>query len=181
MDCRVCRNLKLRFDRAIAVGLYEGLLRELVLRMKADSRGGLAHMFVELLWAEHGGELASSSVDVVVAAPERARMLNHNANRAPAALAEVLARKLRAPLAVRLLGVGRGVSKQVGLSRAGRFENMRGQMFVRRGYHLDGAHVLLVDDILTSGATGNEAARALKKAGASRVTLVVAARTPAAS
>jgi predicted amidophosphoribosyltransferase len=47
---------------------------------------------------------------------------------------------------------------------------------VRAGYHLRDAHVLLIDDILTTGATCSEAARALREAGAARVIVVVAAR-----
>jgi predicted amidophosphoribosyltransferase len=57
-----------------------------------------------------------------------------------------------------------------------RWENVRRAFSVRGGYHLKEAHVLLVDDILTTGATCSEAARTLRKAGASRVTVVVAAR-----
>jgi predicted amidophosphoribosyltransferase len=47
---------------------------------------------------------------------------------------------------------------------------------VRAGYHLNAAHVLLVDDVLTTGATCSDAARALRQAGAARVTVAVIAR-----
>ena len=53
---------------------------------------------------------------------------------------------------------------------------MRRAFAVRAGYHLRDAHVLLVDDILTTGATCSEAARALRAAGAARVTVAVVAR-----
>ena len=54
---------------------------------------------------------------------------------------------------------------------------MRRAFAVRAGYHLRDAHVLLCDDILTTGATCSEAARALRRAGAARVTVIVVART----
>jgi len=50
-------------------------------------------------------------------------------------------------------------------------------MVLRAGYSLEAAKVLLVDDVLTTGATCNEAARVLKQAGAATVTAVVIART----
>jgi predicted amidophosphoribosyltransferase len=51
-------------------------------------------------------------------------------------------------------------------------------MAVRASYHLEAARVLLVDDILTTGATCSEAARVLKRAGAKEVTVFVVGRTP---
>jgi predicted amidophosphoribosyltransferase len=54
--------------------------------------------------------------------------------------------------------------------------SLRRAFAVRAGYHLEKAHVVVVDDILTTGATCSEAARALRKAGAERVTVVVTAR-----
>ncbi len=72
----------------------------------------------------------------------------------------------------------RNIPPQLGLSRPGRFANVAGRMVVRSGYSLQSAHVLVVDDILTTGATASEAARALKKAGAATVSVLVMARTP---
>jgi predicted amidophosphoribosyltransferase len=83
------------------------------------------------------------------------------------------------PAAGSLLTLVRNVSPQIGLSRRGRFLNMSRTMAVRPTYSLQAAHVLLVDDILTTGATASEAARAMKQAGAKEVTVLVLARTPA--
>jgi predicted amidophosphoribosyltransferase len=57
-----------------------------------------------------------------------------------------------------------------------RFRNVRGALGVRTGYDVRGAHILVVDDIMTTGATASEAARVLKRAGARRVTIAVAGR-----
>jgi len=71
----------------------------------------------------------------------------------------------------------RHTEPQFSLPPSQRLPNVRRAFAVRKGYPLTGQHVLLVDDILTTGATCSEAARALKAAGAGRVSVVVAART----
>jgi predicted amidophosphoribosyltransferase len=91
-------------------------------------------------------------------------------------LAEVLAKKLGVPRAERLLRRSRSTLRQFDLTPPERWKNVRGAFAVRAGYHLRAAHVLLVDDVLTTGATCSEAARALRSAGAEQVTIAVLAR-----
>src|SRR4029079_16417363 len=100
----------------------------------------------------------------------------HGTNSA-AVLAEVLADKLRVPLATSMLKRLRHTAPQFSLPPSERRANVRGVFALRTGYHLEQANVLLVDDILTTGSTCSEAARALKRAGAARVVVAVAART----
>ena len=70
----------------------------------------------------------------------------------------------------------RNMIPQKGLRLRDRFRNVKGAFGVRRGYALAGARVLLVDDILTTGATCSAAAEVLKEAGAARVAVAVVAR-----
>lgn len=179
LGCAHCRGARLKFERTLALGSYDGLLGQLVVRMKTDETGALARMFVELWRQMHATELARTEFDVVAPVPDRLGSGRRRGASAPQALADAAARLLRKPLARDMLGMKPGVGPQVGLSREGRFENIKGQMFVRRGHWMHGAHVLLSDDTLTTGATCSEAARALKKAGAASVTVFVVARTPA--
>jgi predicted amidophosphoribosyltransferase len=164
------------FNETVAVGLYSGILREMVLRMKRVEGDPLSLAMGELIWRRCGPRLASLGADVVVPIPSHwRRRLVHRTNSA-ALLAEVLSSRLGLPLAERLLRRRRHTARQSELSPLQRWENVRQAFCVRAGYHLDEAHVLVVDDILTTGATCSEASRALRKAGASRVTVVVAAR-----
>ena len=78
-----------------------------------------------------------------------------------------------------MLRLRQDLPPQVGLSRPARFRNVAGEMAVRPTYYLQDAHVLAVDDILTTGATCSEAARVLRRAGAREVSVFVMARTPA--
>ena len=91
-------------------------------------------------------------------------------------LAEVLAGRLRLPLATGLLRRRRHTRRQFDLTPHQRWDNVRHAFSVRGGYHLNKARVLLVDDILTTGATCSEAARALREAGARKIIVAVAAR-----
>lgn len=176
-DCAHCRDEKLWFDRALALGEYEGLLRDQILAMKTDRSERLAGAVGHLMVARLGDELRALQPDAIVPVPMHAwRRLARGTN-PPAALAMTLGRMLDLPTFSRLLMRRRNSQPQVGLTRPARFRNIRGEMQVRKSYSIEAPHVLLVDDTLTTGATCSEAARMLKRAGAAKVTVVVAART----
>jgi ComF family protein len=176
-DCAMCSGVKLWFDEAIALGEYAGLLREWMLRMK-QRRGDLVSLAIgRLIWQRHRERLADFRPDVVVPVPMHwRRRWSHGTNSA-AVLAEAFSDHLRVPLAAGLLRRLRHTPPQFSLPPSQRRANVRRAFAVRAGYHLERANVLLVDDILTTGSTCSEAARALKRAGAARVMVAVAART----
>jgi predicted amidophosphoribosyltransferase len=97
----------------------------------------------------------------------------------PVHVPSLLAERVSAGLSVgtrRALRFRRNVRRQSTLSPAMRRQNVRGALAVKPGYHLADAHVLLIDDILTTGATANEATRCLRRAGAKSVHVAVVAR-----
>lgn len=174
--CYRCRGRKMWFDETVSLGLYDGRLRQLVLRMKQATGDSLSLAMGRLLWHVRGERLAALRADVVAPIPLHwRRRIMHRTNSA-AVLAEVLSARLGVPLAERLVRRSRYTLRQFDLNPPKRWENVRKAFAVRAGYHLKDAHVLLVDDILTTGATCSEAARALRSAGAARVTVVVVAR-----
>jgi predicted amidophosphoribosyltransferase len=174
--CYRCRGRKMWFDETIAAGLYEGRLRELLLRMKTDKGDPLSLAMGQLVWQLRRERLAALKVDVVAPIPLHwRRRLAHRTNSA-AVLAEVLAGRLGVAMADGLLRRRRPTRPQSELTPPKRWENVRQAFCVGASHHLVKAHVLLVDDILTTGATCSEAARTLRKAGAERVTIAVLAR-----
>jgi ComF family protein len=179
LACNHCRGDKLRFDRAIALGNYDGLLRRLVMRMKTDRTELMARTLAELAWREAGPAMRSLDVDVVTAVPMHRWRRWQRGTDPPQVVAGRLAARLGIPAAGGMLRLARNVPAQVGLSRPARFRNVAGEMAMGASYHLEAAHVLLVDDILTTGATCSEAARVLRRAGADQVTVFVLARTAA--
>lgn len=175
-NCYRCRGRKLWFDAAIALGPYGGRLRELLLRMKSAEGDAVSLQLGRLLWHARQERWAALGIDVVVSIPLHwRRRIVHRTNSA-SLLAEVLAGKLGVPHAESLLRRTRSTLRQFDLTPPKRWENVRKAFAARAGYHLRDAHVLLVDDIVTTGATCSEAARALRAAGATRVTVAVVAR-----
>ncbi len=177
------------FDQALALGPYEKRLRKLVLRMKQDRTETMALALGKLLcqrlkWhrvtkegeADLGCPLDDSACLVMPIPMHPWRRVARGTN-APSVLAQVIGRHFSLSVLSRALSVSRNSSPQKGLSRHSRFQNVRGGMILKAGYPIEAAKVLLVDDILTTGATCSEAARVLKLAGADHVTAVVIART----
>jgi ComF family protein len=176
--CVRCEKAKHAFDRTFALGSYEGLLGEILLHMKTDRRELLAAALAQLIQCQLGDQLRALQLDAIVPGPMTTLHRWARGTNGPAAVAEAVGRLLDGPVYPRLLTKGRNASPQRGLSQAGRFRNIRGQIGTRAGYSLESPHLLLVDDIMTTGATCGEAARVLKRAGASQVSVLVVGRTP---
>lgn len=175
--CSRCESDKLRFDATFSLGHYEGLLKELILRMKADRHEQIGQVIAELICNRYRKELRQLQVDAVVPIPMTPLSFLRRRTNPPAVIARRIGRELCIPMMGRLLQRSPNLSPQHVLSRAGRFRNVKGGYRVRKGFHLDGPHIMLIDDVMTTGATCSEVARILKREGASRVTVVIAART----
>ena len=145
--------------------------------MKTDRSERIANAVGKQMAARFGAGLRDLQLDGIVPIPMHAwRRLARGTN-PPAALATSLGRALGLPVFSRLLYRKRNTQPQLGLSQPARLRNVRGSMQIRNRYRFEAPRLLLVDDILTTGATCSEAARMLKRAGAARVTVIVAART----
>jgi len=127
------------------------------------------------------GELARATraldrPDAIVVPPlGRARLRSRGFNQA-LELARAVGRAHGITVAPRAVAKARETQVQAGLDRAGRLANLRGAFVVEGSW--EGRHVAVVDDVMTTGATLEILARALKEAGAARVSAWVAARTP---
>ena len=165
------------FSRARAVARFEdGPARTLVHRLKYSDRGELAKPMGR--WMARAGADILAGADALAPVPLHAlRLWTRRFNQA-AALADAVAREIGAPCEPFLLARVKATPSQVGLSRAQRADNMQGAFKVPAGAQarLKGRRIVLVDDVLTSGATANAAARALLRGGAAQVDLLVFAR-----
>jgi ComF family protein len=174
--CVLCRNAGLHFDRVATLGSYDGSLRSATLRMKHSEQEPLTMSVAELLWDRTAATLKSWDIDVVVPIPMHWSRRVLRATNSPDLLAATLARQLNVTLSTSLVVRRRNTATQSRLPPGRRFENVRGAFRLRRGVQIRGARLLLVDDILTTGATCSEVARVCKRAGAAAVEIAVVAR-----
>lgn len=167
------------FDRARAVALYEGTARDLVHRLKYGDRLDLGRAMARMMTSA-GAELIAEA-DLVVPVPLHVfRLWRRRFNQA-ALLARGVAGLAGIPCDVRALARVKSTRPQVGLTRAQRAENLQGAFRVPATAkpRLSGRHVLLIDDVTTTGATGNAASRSLLRGGAKRVDLLTFATVSA--
>ena len=163
------------YDRARAVAHYSGAMRTLIHQFKYADRHDARALFGRWL-AEVGRDLIAG-VDVVVPVPlNRWRLLSRRFNQA-AILAQEMSRQTGLAVQLHLLQRSRSTGTQVGLTRDQRRRNLAGAFSVprRRRASLEGRNVLLIDDVITTGATVEACARALKRAGAARVDVLALA------
>ena len=179
--CQVCQQKTYAFERARSYGIYDGPLVKAILLLKWERIDPLGAWFAERLaeMVVRAGE--AMAADVVVPVPlHRDRERQRGYNQA-GLISKPLARKLGLPhRAVLLMRTRPRPDKQV-LSFKERWESVRGAFATRPGSQVDNKRVLLVDDVMTTGATLDACARALLESGAKSVlglTVARAARNP---
>jgi ComF family protein len=159
----------------LRLGSYEGLLREVILRLKHLSGDGLAELLGEL-WAEHAdAKLRDVHANAIVPVPLHWRRRWKRGYNQSLALARGLAARLRVPCRPSWLRRIRHTPEQTQQTPNARRGNVRGA-FRAPAKILPGHTILLVDDVMTTGSTAHEAATALRNAGATRVIVAVLAR-----
>lgn len=170
--CAACLARPPAFARALAIGRYAPPLSRCVQALKYHRRSDAARDLAELLAAALPASLARR-VDAVVPVPSHASRVRERGIDHAAELARALAVAIDRPLLGALARI-RPTATQVGTSAATRRANVAGAFEALAT--VDGLCLLLVDDVLTTGATAGACAEALRAAGARRVWVATAAR-----
>jgi ComF family protein len=164
------------FDRARAAVRYDDVARDIVHALKYSDRLDLAPMMGR--WMARAGAELFEGADALIPVPlhwrrQWARRLNQSA-----ALAAEIARISGVPVSHGVLKRTRATRQQVGLSKSERAANLQGAFRVAADQKaaVSGRRVILIDDVLTSGATAEACTKALLRAGASHVDVLVFAR-----
>lgn len=174
--CGACARRLPDYGRARAVMRYDEASRALVLGFKHGDRTHGAPAYGR--WMARAGAELLREADLVVPVPLHwLRLFRRRYNQA-ALLAQAVARTAGVPVAVDLLMRRRPTPSQGHLSAAARRRNVRGAFAVRPGRDalVRGRRIVLIDDVLTTGATGEACARTLLRAGAASVDVLVLAR-----
>lgn len=170
--CGRCLKQPPAFDATTALYRYDYPLDRLVHRLKYGADFAVAHAFAACALRA----MPRPAVDLVVPVPLHAARLAERGFNQSLEIARPLARAWQCELATRQVGRTRATQDQVGLPWRERKKNLRNAFSC--GVRLDGAHVLLVDDVMTTGATLDALAQCLRGAGAAAVSNLVVARTP---
>jgi ComF family protein len=174
--CAECLDDMPDFDAARAAVIYNDASRKAVLDFKYGDKLHAVKTFLPWLMRA-GGELLTNS-DVILPIPLHPRRLWQRRFNQSALLAEDIARITQKTYLPEGLVRERFTSPQKGLSRQERNDNVKNAFAVHPAYsaQMKGKNLLLIDDVFTSGATLNECARILKKAGAAKVFVLTIAR-----
>lgn len=174
--CAACIARPPKWSSARSALAYDEASRRIVLDLKrAGRRDGLSTLAGWMLQA--GGSLVERA-DLIVPVPLHYRRLAARGYNQSGWLAAALSRRTRVPVRIDILKRRKPTPSQGGLSPKARHRNVAGAFAVRRGREsaLAGKTVLLVDDVLTTGATLTGCTRTLLKAGAARVDVLTLAR-----
>ncbi|MEE2640975.1 MAG: phosphoribosyltransferase family protein [Planctomycetota bacterium] len=170
--CPHCRRAKFAFQRCFSIGNYERRIREAVLRIKTGNHDPLAAEMSKILLAQLEGE----AYDLVLPIPIHWRRRLGRPTVVSELVAERISRWLKIPYAPNVLRYSRLTRKQGMLATTERKKNLKNSIYVRKRFRIENRKLLLVDDVMTSGATLHEAATACLKTGARSVDVAVLAR-----
>jgi ComF family protein len=172
--CSECLSVTRPWERAVSSFAFGGVPRQLLHRFKYQGNIALIHVLVGALaeaWGTHG----DGDADIITAVPLHWRKAIRRGYNQSELLARDLAKNLNLPYG-QLLRRPKATRAQAGLDYRERQRNLRGAFAAARRTDCAGAHVLLLDDVFTTGATLDHCARILKKSGATAVSVITVAR-----
>jgi len=163
------------FGRARAAARFNGVMRTLIHSFKYGDRHEASDMFAQMMRAAGAGLLEDA--DVLMPVPLHPRKLSQRRYNQAAILAGRLSRLARLPADMTSLRRVRRTPSQVGLSEAERQSNVANAFAIapKAEGRIAGKHILLVDDVITTGSTLSACARVLKEAGAAEVNCLAVA------
>jgi len=174
--CRECYADKFSFKFARSFGVYEGNLSRAILLLKHDPIPPLSDWFARQLKRKFEEELGKLQIDIVVPVPlHRQRRKGRGFNQVDL-FGRPLARLLGLPYRPNLLVRAKPRPEKHLLNMEERWESVRGAFAMRKASPVDNLKILLLDDVMTSGATLDACSRVLRDAGASFVACLTVGR-----
>lgn len=181
--CSECRETKTYFDKAIALGTYEGTLAEAIHLFKYKGKKGLGRPFGKVMsdyinsnnFIFHAEPVEARSL-TILPVPLHPRRLREREFNQSLLLAREIAKALSIPFIPDNLLRLRWTRPQIELKGEERLTNVKGAFGLKKPMEIEGKSLLLIDDVYTTGATVRECSKVLKKAGAEKVYVFTLAR-----
>lgn len=170
ITCESCLRTKPPFSQILYYGIYEGVLKEVIHLLKFNGIKRLSKPLGVLLY-----ELPIPKADAVVPVPLHKKNLVQREFNQTSAISRYLSKKLNIPLLLNALQKTRETRLQTEVSGKERLKNVKNAYLASE--EINGRDLLLVDDVITTGATVRECSKALIGAGAKSVTVVALARS----
>ncbi len=175
-ECTNCAELDLPFSKARSAVVINDMMRDVIHRYKYQQALWFEPFLADLLVREAGPVLAREKWDMIVPVPLHSTKRREREFNQAERLAAQLGGATRLPVNTKLLRRVEPTGSQTRLNRKQRTENMRNAFALRRETRLNGARVVLLDDVFTTGATTSACARVLLAAGAGEVCVWTVAR-----
>ena len=175
-ECANCREQDLKFRTARAAVVLTGLVQDVIHRYKYNHAVWFEPFLANLLVSRAGPVLSESHWDYIVPIPLHWLKLRERSFNQSLRLARHLSRATGIPLHTRLLKRTQPTNTQTRLTRSERTENVKRAFAYRGRAPIDGARIILVDDVLTTGATASACAKLLLQKGAAVVDVWTVAR-----
>lgn len=174
--CYTCTADEIHFERARSAVRYRGVAQQVLRAFKYDAALWLQPDLDRLLHGCVESQFTDLEADAVAAVPLYAARERERGFNQAALLAAALAHRMRKPFLPGVLRRVRPTPTQTHLTAPQRAANVKDAFEVRKPAWIEGQRLLLVDDVMTTGATVNECARILKEGGAARVYVATLAR-----
>jgi competence protein ComFC len=177
--CNSCQIFEQQFDFAWSACLYTDPLKDLIHSYKYHQKTLLRHTFSNLITGFiHRYNFDINQFDLIVPIPLHNTRLRERGYNQSELLAKNLSKKFNISLSINNLIRTRNTQTQTKLGQKERWTNIHQAFKIKNLKLFEGKNILLVDDLLTTGATASEAASALKESGANKVGVVTLAIAP---
>ncbi|MFP4128091.1 MAG: phosphoribosyltransferase family protein [Desulfonatronovibrio sp.] len=172
--CYDCRNLPFSWHGIAFFSVYQGLLKDIILRYKFNADLGLGKALGNFL-AEAASLHPHEEFDCIVPVPLHYKRLRSRGFNQSLELARILGRRIGLPVLAEALIKTKHTPPQSSMNRKLRLKSLK-KVFAVKGSQLENKKILLVDDIMTTGSTLEECTRSLLRAGAAEVRVLFLAR-----
>jgi len=175
--CKDCQKQQFYFDKAFSVFLYKGIIKELIHKFKYSNKTMLAKVFAQMIFDfTMNFNIQFSDYDIMLPVPLHSTRLREREYNQCEILAQQLQKFFPIQLSTKDVKRIKNTKSQITLDKVSRWKNVEDIFKITNEYIFEDKNVLIVDDLITTGATASELAKTLKESGARTVSVLTIAK-----